>query len=121
MSPIQTKTQMISRGFQGHFRGFQHCSDPFCGHYSGHDPGPHLCAEITLATPRLDAHRLLTWRSLPDRIYYTPVSHAINRRILSWRSGAAGILRGESARPLRERPMTALLTALLVALSVPAA
>jgi hypothetical protein len=52
MRAIQTKTHAISSKFQGHFRGFQHGSDPFRGHYSGHYLRPSQLHEGNSAPSR---------------------------------------------------------------------
>jgi hypothetical protein len=63
MRAIQTKTQVYISEFQGHFRGFQHGFDPFCGHYSGQYPSQSLFGWLNCAQSR--------WSTVLNRAFST--------------------------------------------------
>ena len=68
MRAIQTKTQVISRGFQSHFRGFQHGFDPFADIIPAIIRGRPRCVD-PITHPRADRPVLATARSLLYRRY----------------------------------------------------
>jgi len=54
MRAIQTKTQVISRGFQGHLGTVSGPFRTLCGHYSGHYPSPSWFSLDGIAYRRAD-------------------------------------------------------------------